>query len=109
MRIPTEGSFGIEGKSKGESEVIKLLQEPYGSLYIVIRAEGEERRLIANRSGATMLHCGARLEVSILLLRKVSNCIAVSAFCRIAQGRVVVLEICHAALQLGVWLCLCNG
>jgi hypothetical protein len=41
---------------------MKLLQEPDSSLYIVIRAEGEECRLTAKPSGATIMHCGARLR-----------------------------------------------
>jgi hypothetical protein len=44
---------------------MKLLQEPDCSLYIVIPAEGEERRLTAKPSEAIVLHCGACLAVSV--------------------------------------------
>jgi hypothetical protein len=100
----TAGSFGIEGNSKGESEVKKLLQEPDGSLYIVIREEGEERRFTARPSEATILHCGARLAVSGPILRKSHSALHLVVL-QDGGGRVVVvvLQMCHAVLQTGVW------
>jgi hypothetical protein len=64
---------------------MKLLQEPDGSLYIVIRAEKEERRLTAKPSEAIILHCVARLAVSVPILQKVPYCVAASAGARLRK------------------------
>jgi hypothetical protein len=74
---------------------MKLLQEPDCSLYIVIRAEGEGRRLTAIPSEAIILHCVARLAVSVPIMRKVPYCIAVSAFARLCKEE---LSYCECAM-----------
>lgn len=51
----------LKGQSKGESELMKPLQEPDGSLYIVIRADGDERR-------SKVLRCIAVSDLAMSLL-----------------------------------------
>jgi hypothetical protein len=75
---------------------MKLLQERDGSLYIVIRAEGEERRLTAKPSEAIILHCVARLTVSVPILQKVPYCVAVSAVARLCKEE---WSYCKCAMQ----------
>jgi hypothetical protein len=74
---------------------MKLLQESDGSLYVVIRAEGEEHRLTAKPSEAIIPHCGSRWTVTGPILRKVSHGIAVSAFAKLCKEE---LSYCKCAM-----------
>jgi hypothetical protein len=74
---------------------MKLLQEPDCSLYIVIRAEGERRRLTAIPSEAIILHCVARLAVIVPIMRKAPYYVAVSAFARLCKEE---LSYCKCAM-----------
>lgn len=98
MRIlSSEGSFGIECISKGESQVVKLLQEPDGS------GGREMINCKRARSNHTVLRC--KFGSWRFHLAESSTLHCSRYFCKIEPGRVFVLQICLPALQSAVWLC----
>jgi hypothetical protein len=67
------GILGLE--SRDESEVMEPLQQPDGSLYIVIRGSGSEmlNGKSVRSNYAIILHCRTRLAISVALLPRVSR------------------------------------